>query len=119
MAPRQDRTHPLVFGHSVANARLTSTKGGYYNYGGGCGGLEGGVNGFGGLSNFDMRDNVFFDLLSNVNFEPKKKNIFNNNNLLNKRKARLNLAHRDTIQERKYKVSSLGFRKRTSNFKLT
>ena len=104
MAPRQDRTHPLIFGHSTVNVRLTSTKGGYYSYGGGgCGGLESGVNGF----NFDMRDNVFFDLLSNVNFEPKKKNIFNNNNLLNKRKVRFNLAHRATIQERKHKVSSL------------
>jgi len=98
MAPRQGRTHPLVFGHSTVNARLT-TKGGYYSYGGGgdCGGL--------GLNDFDMRDNVFLDLLSNVNFEPKKKNIFNNNNLLNKRKVRFNLAHRATIQERKHKGS--------------
>jgi len=79
---------------------LISTKGGYYSYGGGgggCGGL--------GLNDFDMRDNVFLDLLSNVNFEPKKKNIFNNNNLLNKRKVRFNLAHRATIQERKHKGS--------------
>jgi hypothetical protein len=102
MAPRQDRTHPLLFSHSAVNARLTSTKGGYYNYGGGgggCGGLD--------LNDFDMRDNVFLDLLSNVNFEPKKKNIFNNNNLLSKRKVGFNLAHRATIQERKHKVSFL------------
>jgi len=96
MAPRQDRTHPLIFGHSTANVRLASTKGGYYGSGG-CGGLEGGVSSF--------RDNVFFDLLSNVNFEPKKKNILNNNNLLNKRKARFNLAHRAAIQGHKNKGS--------------
>jgi len=104
MAPRQDRTHPLVFSHSATNARLTSTKGGYYSYGGGgCGGLEGG---FRGLNDFGIRENMFFDLLSNVNFEPKKKNILNNNNnLLNKRKARFNLAHRAAIQERKHKGS--------------
>lgn len=104
MAPRQDRTHPLVFGHSATtNARLTSTKGGYYSYGcGGCGGIE---SGFRGLNDFGIRDNMFFDLLGNVNFEPKKKNILNNNNLLNKRKVRFNLAHRATIQERKHKGS--------------
>jgi len=100
MAPRQDRTHPL-FGHSATNARLTSTKGGYYGCGG-CGGIEGG---FRGLNDFGIRDNMFFDILSNVNFEPKKKNILNNNNLLNKRKVRFNLAHRATIQERKHKGS--------------
>jgi len=62
--------------------------------------------GFRGLNDFGIRENMFFDLLSNVNFEPKKKNILNNNNnLLNKRKARFNLAHRAAIQERKHKGS--------------
>jgi len=48
---------------------------------------------------------MFFDLLNSVNFEPKKKNILNNNNLLNKRKVRFNLAHRIAIQERNHKGS--------------
>jgi len=101
MAPRQDRTHPLLFGHSNVNSRLTSTKGGYYN-GGGFGSLEGGINGFRGVNEFYIRNNVSLDLLNYANVEPKKKTIFNNNN---KRKARLNMTHHAAVQERKHKVS--------------